>query len=186
MLVFASLPRSPFSSSERMTLTHVHRFWINERQPNSVLWAHEFSKHATCFSTFDIPCYGPLYRTHEDVVDYFETTIAFDRQLPTWDWLAGHGILPSNYTSYTLGDIRQSLKEHYGAVPYIGCSGPKHSESEGSDGDAAGSADDGNTILSEVWYFSHVCLTSFFRAAQVSFAISSLSPSLFLQKHACS
>ena len=141
-----------------MKLIRAHRFWVGKEQPNAVLWAHEFSKHATCFSTFNIPCYGPLYRSHEDVVDYFETTIAFDRQLPTWSWLAEDDIIPSNYTSYTLGDIRQSLKEHYGAVPYIGCSGSKYNESEGSDGGGIGSSDDGMTVLSEVWYFSHVRL----------------------------
>ena len=135
---------------------YAFRFWVNKEQPNAVLWAHEFSKHATCFSTFDVPCYGPLYQLHEDVVDYFETAIAFDRQLPTWGWLAEHDIIPSNYTTYNLADIQKSLKEQYGAFPYIGCSGPKYNETEGPESNGHGSADDGRTVLSEVWYFSHV------------------------------
>ena len=45
---------------------------------------HEFSKHATCFSTFDVPCYGPKYTEHEEVVDFFETVILYNSRLNTY------------------------------------------------------------------------------------------------------
>lgn len=32
-------------------------FWVALDQPNWYLWAHEYSKHATCYSTFQKECY---------------------------------------------------------------------------------------------------------------------------------
>ncbi|KAH7059050.1 ribonuclease T2-like protein [Macrophomina phaseolina] len=133
-------------------LAYMNTYWIAQNQPNWYLWAHEFSKHATCFSTFDLPCYGPRYQPHEDVIDYFETAILFDRRLPTYTWLADAGITPSNTTSYTLSDIQGALTEAYGAVPYVGCSGPRFNETAAGNG----TSDNGRTRLSETWYYSHV------------------------------
>ncbi|KAB2579963.1 Ribonuclease T2 [Lasiodiplodia theobromae] len=133
-------------------LEYMNTYWIAQNQPNWYLWAHEFSKHATCFSTFDIPCYGPTYAPHADVVDFFETAILFDRRLPTYDWLADAAITPSNSTSYTLSDIQGALAKAYGATPYVGCSGPRFNETAAG----AGSLDNGRTRLSETWYYSHV------------------------------
>lgn len=131
------------------------RYWIGRDSPNWVLWAHEYSKHATCFSTFDVPCYGPQYREHEDVIDYFETSVRYFKKQPTWEWLSRWDITPSNSTTYSFDEIRHALSEEYGAVPYIGCSGPKYNETAGG----SNSSDNGKTIFSEVWYFSHVSST---------------------------
>ena len=79
-------------------LDWMNQFWINQGGPNHDFWGHEFSKHATCYSTFDVPCYGPQYRKHEEVVDFFETAIMYYERLPTWKWLAAKGITPSNTT----------------------------------------------------------------------------------------
>lgn len=44
------------------------------------------------------------------------------------------------------------MKKETGAVPYIGCSGPKfNATAEGK-----GSLDDGHTVLNEVWYYFYV------------------------------
>lgn len=135
----------------------MNTYWIaSQGQPNPDFWAHEFSKHATCFSTYDVECYGPAYRQHEEVVDYFEAAIKFFRQLPTYDWLREAHILPTNSTkpgaTYSLSKIQRALAKKFGATPYVGCSGPKYNETiEGK-----GSKDDGKTILSEVWYYYHV------------------------------
>lgn len=119
-------------------IEYMDKYWVSSYDENWVLWAHEFSKHATCFSTFDVKCYGSQYKMHEDVVDYFETSIAFFQKLPTWQWLADKSIRPCNTTTYTLSDLEAALTERYGARPYIGCSG------------------DDKTVVSEVWYFSNV------------------------------
>ncbi|KIW16179.1 hypothetical protein PV08_06230 [Exophiala spinifera] len=141
---------APFGKDD--LLAWMNTYWINQGAPNSDFWAHEFSKHATCYSTFDVPCYGPEYRQHEEVVDFFETAIKFYRRLPTYDWLASAKITPSNSTQYTLADIQSQLAKKYGATPYIGCSGPRYNTT------AAGKngTDSGRTVVSEVWYYSHV------------------------------
>lgn len=129
----------------------MNKYWVSQGSPNSDFWAHEFSKHATCYSTFDVPCYGPEYRQHEDVVDFFQTVVKYFMRFPTWGWLGAHGIYPSNTTTYTLGAMEAALMHEYGAVPYLGCSGPDFNTT------AAGpnSTDDGGTVLDEVWYYMH-------------------------------
>ncbi|EXJ88965.1 hypothetical protein A1O3_02029 [Capronia epimyces CBS 606.96] len=133
-------------------LDWMNTYWINQGAPNIDLAAHEFSKHATCYSTFDVPCYGPKYVEHEEVVDFFETVIKYYKRLPTWEWLHEAAIVPSNSTTYTLSDFQAALTKRYGATPYIGCSGPRYNATEAG----KGSTDNGRTVVSEVWYYSHV------------------------------
>ncbi|PSR92168.1 ribonuclease T2-like protein [Coniella lustricola] len=133
-------------------LAFMHKYWVAQNQASPDFWGHEFSKHATCYSTFDLPCYGPQYVEHEDVVDFFETAIAWYRTVPTYSWLAAAGIVPSNTTTYTLGDIQDTLTDKFGAVPYLACVGPQFNATAAG----AGSGDAGYTVLNEVWYYHHV------------------------------
>lgn len=73
------------------------------------------------------------------------------RRLPTWGFLANAGITPSNTTTYSLSAMQSALVKGYGALPYIGCSGPMYNET------AAGknSTDPGRTVVNEVWYYFH-------------------------------
>lgn len=98
---------------------------------------------ATCFSTFQTECYGPEFVEDEDVIEYFEANVASQERLPTYDWLADAGIVPSNSTGYTYSDIEKALTDAYGAVPYLGCGGPAFNETEAG----AGSDDDGSTLV---------------------------------------
>lgn len=91
-----------------------------------------------------------MARPGEAIVDFLETAILYYRQLPTWDWLAMSGITPSNTTQYSLDKMQGSLARHYGAIPYVGCSGPRYNETSAG----TGSLDNGRTQLSEVWYYS--------------------------------
>ncbi|KAJ7631154.1 ribonuclease T2 [Roridomyces roridus] len=118
-------------------LDFMSKYWINQGASNEAFWAHEFSKHATCTSTFDVACYGPSYKKHQDVVDFFDAVIRAYKQYPTFDMLGSFGIVPSNKTSYSLSHIQKALQSQTGAIPYLGCT---HN----------------GTALSEVWYFSHV------------------------------
>ena len=127
------------------------RYWINQGAPNTDFWAHEFSKHATCFSTFDVPCYGPEYVPYSEIPDFFETAILYYRRLPTYDWLSAAQITPSNSTTYTLSAFQNALTTGYGALPFVGCSGPRFNATARG----AGSADNGRTVVSEVWYYFH-------------------------------
>jgi ribonuclease T2 len=87
---------------------------VSQGGPSPNFWAHEFSKHATCYSTFDVPCYGPEYVEHEDVIDFFETAIMYYLRLPTHVWLANKGMKPSNTTTYSLSDMRAALTAGFG------------------------------------------------------------------------
>ncbi|KAK3687307.1 ribonuclease T2-like protein [Podospora appendiculata] len=133
-------------------LAWMNKYWIAQAQPNQDFWGHEFSKHATCFSTFDTECYGPSYQPHEEVVDFFTTAITFFQRLPTFAWLAADGIRPSNTTSYTLSKIQASLTAHHGGLPFVGCTGPRYNATAAG----KGSLDNGFTQFSEVWYYYHV------------------------------
>ena len=124
----------------------------NHSRKITKLIQHEFSKHATCFSTFDLPCYGPQYVQHEEVVDFFDTVILYNSRLNTFEWLANHGITPSNSTTYTVSDIEAALSSEYGATPFVGCSGPRYNETAAG----KGSLDNGRTQVSEMWYYFHV------------------------------
>jgi ribonuclease T2 len=95
-----------------------------------------------------------MYRLHEDVVDFFETTIKYYKRFPTFKWLEQAGITPSNSTGYSYADIRDILFENHGGVPFIGCNGPRYNNTAA--GKAANSSDSGYTALSEVWYYEYV------------------------------
>ncbi|KAF2874822.1 ribonuclease T2-like protein [Massariosphaeria phaeospora] len=132
-------------------LEYMNTYWIAQNQDNAGFWGHEFSKHATCFSTFNTPCYGPEYKQHEDVVDFFETTIKYYKRVPTFTWLEKADITPSNSTTYSYADFRDTLSAEFGAIPFIGCSGPRYNTTEaGKNG-----TDSGFTVLNEVWYYEH-------------------------------
>lgn len=132
------------------------KYWINQGDTNVVFWAHEFSKHATCTSTFDVSCYGAKYKKHQEVIDFYDAVIRAFKMYPTYDMLAAYasfdcfskspsltmvfssyGIVPSNKTTYSLAQIQTALTSQTGAIPYLGCT---------TDG----------TVLSEVWYMHHV------------------------------
>jgi ribonuclease T2 len=129
----------------------MNKYWVNQGASNDDFWAHEFSKHATCFSTFDVPCYGPGYVNHSELVDFYETAILYYSRLPTYGWLSAANIRPSNAStvSYSLSDLQNALVKGYGSLPYIGCSGPRYNST------VSGSTDNGFTVLSEVWYNFH-------------------------------
>ncbi|KAH9049354.1 ribonuclease T2 [Lactarius hengduanensis] len=140
-------------------LDYMEKYWVSQGSPNKAFWAHEFSKHATCTSTFDVACYGPGYLPHQDVVDFFDAVVRAFRQFPTYDILASAGIVPSNTTTYQLNDIQNTLKAQTGGIPFLGC---------GNNG----------TVLQEVWYFNHISGTEQFGRfkAMDSVTKSSCSP----------
>ncbi|KAL3423152.1 Ribonuclease Le2 [Phlyctema vagabunda] len=133
-------------------LEYMNKYWVAQAQPNGDFWGHEFSKHATCFSSFDLPCYGPQYQKHEEVVDFFETTIKYHEPLPTYDWLAAQGVTPSNTTTYSLSQFQSALSQGFGALPYLGCSGPRFNATAAGNG----TLDNGRTEFTEAWYYYHV------------------------------
>ncbi|KAF9056595.1 ribonuclease T2 [Panaeolus papilionaceus] len=133
------------SFGRRDLLDFMNKYWVSQGETNAGFWAHEFSKHATCTSTFDVACYGPGYKQHQEVVDFFEAVIRAFNRYPTFEMLAAAGIVPSNQTTYTLPQLQAAIKSQTGSVPFFGCA-------------------QNGTVLSEVWYFSHVLGTEQFGA----------------------
>lgn len=133
-------------------LAYMNKYWVSQYDANWMFWAHEFSKHATCFSTFQKECYGPKASQHEDLFDFFETVIGWQRRLPTFRWLADAGIRPSNNTAYTYADVQGALAGEFGLSVFVGCGGPRFNETEAG----RGSPDNGRTELNEIWYYYHV------------------------------
>lgn len=148
-------------------LEYMNNYWIAQNQDNAGFWGHEFSKHATCFSTFNVPCYGPEYRKHEEVVDFFQTAIKYYKRVPTYKWLKEASIVPSNTTQYTYTDIRNVLSAKHGAIPFIGCSGPRYNTTEAG----KNSTDNGFTRLTEVWYYEHVSLICIIQIAWLGLTV---------------
>ncbi|KAK4443915.1 ribonuclease T2-like protein [Podospora aff. communis PSN243] len=144
---------SALSKPGKTLLKWMNEFWIAQGQPNTELWAHEFSKHATCFGTFAQGCFSEReLKLHDDMLDYFDVSARFFARLPTYDWLAEKGITPRNSTGYSLREIQAALEEKHGGPPFVGCAGPRWNETEAG----KGSGDAGRTVLSEVWYYYHV------------------------------
>lgn len=77
----------------------MEKYWINQGAPNADFWAHEFSKHATCTSTFDVACFSD-YQEHEDVINFFDAVVRAFKHFPTFDMLAVYANLSISYTSF--------------------------------------------------------------------------------------
>ncbi|CAN9340010.1 unnamed protein product [Alternaria alternata] len=97
-------------------LEYMNTYWIAWQQDNPGFWGHEFSKHATCFSTFNM---FPA-----------TTAIKYYKRFPTFDWLAAKDITPSNSTTYSYSDLVDVLHEQHGGIPSLGCSGPRYNATE--------------------------------------------------------
>jgi len=54
-------------------LEFMNKFWVSQGSPSKNFWAHEFSKHATCFSTYDTACYTPYFQ-HAEVINFFDVS----------------------------------------------------------------------------------------------------------------
>lgn len=78
----------------------VNKYWINQGAPNSDFWGHEFSKHATCTSTFDVKCYGDDYVEHQEVVDFIEAARRAFNMFPTFDMLAAYVPSPTTHARH--------------------------------------------------------------------------------------
>ncbi|CCG84648.1 protein of unknown function [Taphrina deformans PYCC 5710] len=111
-------------------------YWKDYQGHDENFWEHEWSKHGTCISTLDPPCFGDSNTAGTDgVVPYFSQAVSLFRGLPTYEWLANVGIVPSNTVSYPKAMILAALKDKTGYEPYLGCQ---------------------SGALNEVWYFYNV------------------------------
>jgi ribonuclease T2 len=111
-------------------LTYMQKYWKDYQGDDQNLWSHEWSKHGTCVSTLDTKCYID-YRAQQEVVDYFNATVALFKTLPTYETLEAAGVLPSDSRTWTEEEIQAPLKRMHGTAVTLRCRGK---------------------VLNEVWY----------------------------------
>lgn len=122
-------------------LQYMTKHWLSLDGRNSNLWAHEWNKHGTCVSTIEPECYArdqnkpnpPEQFPHNDILDYFTQTVLLYTTLPTFEFFARHGIVPSYEKTYELNNLLQAIRDsQHGRGVTIRCR--NHNE------------------LSEIWY----------------------------------
>ncbi|KAI8635294.1 ribonuclease T2 [Xylariaceae sp. FL1651] len=116
------------------TLKTMQTYWKDYQGNDESFWEHEFGKHGTCISTLNPECYAD-YQPTDEVPDYFTRAVSLFKTLPSYDWLAAAGIVPSATATYTLAAIQAALTAHHGHNVVINCSGNQ---------------------LNELWYHYHV------------------------------
>lgn len=102
-------------------------YWKDYKGDDETFWEHEFNKHGTCISTLDPTCYDD-YEPTQEVVDFFISAVALFKTLPSYDWLAAAGIVPSTATTYTLAAIQDALTAKFGHNVIINCDGSTFNE----------------------------------------------------------
>lgn len=108
------------SESAPCTLKYMQDYFKDYQGDDEDFWEHEFNKHGTCMSTLDPACY-PDFEPGQEVTDYFKRTVKLFKQLPSYDWLAEAGIVPSFTTTYTAADIQAAIRAHHGYDVIINC-----------------------------------------------------------------
>ncbi|KAL6694267.1 ribonuclease T2 [Trichoderma pleuroticola] len=102
------------------TLEYMQIYWKDYTGNDESFWEHEFGKHGTCISTLEPRCY-PNYQPTQEVGDFFRRTVTLFQTLPSYNWLAAAGILPSSTTTYTLAAIQDALTAQFGHNVIINC-----------------------------------------------------------------
>ncbi|KAL8292926.1 hypothetical protein RQP46_000620 [Phenoliferia psychrophenolica] len=96
------------------------KFWIPDRGSAESFWSHEWNKHGQCVSTLFPKCYTD-YVQYEEVVSFFKTAVNLFKGLPTHDFLADHGIVPSVTATYTLAQLQAAAVDKFGHEASWGC-----------------------------------------------------------------
>lgn len=82
------------------------------------------------------PSCHPGQEPKKDLVSFLQETVLLNQRLPTYDYLAACGIVPTNKTTYSLSKVEGCLTKKFGGyLPHVGCQ---------------------NEYLAEVWYYHHL------------------------------
>lgn len=108
------------TESAPCTLKYMQDYWKDYQGDDEDFWEHEFNKHGTCMSTLEPTCY-PDFKPGQEVTDYFKRAVQVFKGLPSYDWLAEAGIVPSSTKTYTAAAIQAALRAHHGYDVIINC-----------------------------------------------------------------
>lgn len=98
----------------------MQEFWKDFKGDDETFWEHEFGKHGTCISTLEPTCYAD-YQPTQEVGDYFTRAVDLFKALPSHEWLAAAGIVPSTSATYTLEAIQAALSAQHGKPVVVNC-----------------------------------------------------------------
>ncbi|KAL8647909.1 MAG: hypothetical protein Q9226_006234 [Calogaya cf. arnoldii] len=115
-------------------LEYMNKYWKDYKGDDEDFWEHEWDKHGTCISTLEPGCYDN-YAPQQEVVAYFQKTVALFKTLDSYAFLAAKGITPSLTETYKLKNIEKALAKPRGVQVTTRCR---------------------NGELEEIWYFYNV------------------------------
>lgn len=124
------------SFGETELLAKMSKFWKNFNGNDESLWVHEFNKHGTCMTTIKESCYPKDTKPNQNIVDFYKKSVELFEELPTYEWLAENGIIPSNEQTYAKQQIEDTLSARFGQPVFIKCNR--------------------YNAIQEVWYFHHL------------------------------
>ncbi|OMJ22046.1 Ribonuclease Rh [Smittium culicis] len=115
-------------SYDRQVYDQMKKYWPSNRGDDDYFWTHEWNKHGTCVSTIDPKCYDEnTFKKGQDIVEYFNTTLALRNKYNLFDALARHNIFPNIPNTpnslYTLQQFKQAIKAEFGHEPNVRCIG---------------------------------------------------------------
>ncbi|KAJ8523291.1 hypothetical protein ONZ45_g219 [Pleurotus djamor] len=100
-------------------LDFMRTHWVDINGRDERFWEHEWSKHGTCMSTLEPRCLQSGSPRGAEAVAFFQTV-----SLPTYEWLASEGILPTTSKTFSRDALLTALKSASGGfVPALDCNG---------------------------------------------------------------
>ena len=100
----------------------MNTYWKDYKGEDESFWEHEWGKHGTCISTLEPNCYTN-HKATEEVVDFFQKAVDLFKTLPSYEWLAAAGIVPSTTATYTTAAIQAAIQaKRPGVSVTLGCS----------------------------------------------------------------
>ncbi|KAL9940329.1 hypothetical protein V8E36_001034 [Tilletia maclaganii] len=103
-------------------ISYMNEFWISNMGSTPQFWKHEWEKHGVCVSTLEPKCYSAgSYAPKQDLVDFFNTTVALHQRYNIYAALAKAGIVPTRSRSYPLADLQAALRDAFGVSVALRC-----------------------------------------------------------------
>ncbi|KAJ6609384.1 ribonuclease T2-like protein [Mycena sp. CBHHK59/15] len=106
------------------TLSYMQTYWKDINGNDETFWEHE--------CTLDVACLPEGSAKGAEAVMFFNTVVGLFKTLPTYQWLADAGIMPSSSTTHTLASLTAALKTGYGGSVIDGTFIPITAPEQGS------------------------------------------------------
>lgn len=71
------------NAGQTSVYNYMNTYWVSNSESAEKFWDHEWATHGTCVSTLHTSCYSD-YKTGDEAVDFFTTTVALFKTLPTY------------------------------------------------------------------------------------------------------